>query len=261
MTLKVLSYNIREGGGDRLPAIEAVIRNEQADAMALLEANDQAGAETLARRLGMQIAFGEANSAFHIAWLTRLSVVRWKNHRLAALAKTLLEIEVGWEGAEGTEGSQGVGGPALHLFATHLASRHDYQQPPDEVRAILDVLRPLRLAGQPHLLVGDFNALGPGDPVGDLPPGVEKRGEAVDGAPRPAIRLILEAGYVDCYRTLHPREPGYTYPTGPPGAAWLRLDYIFASPLLAARLSACDVVTEGEAYRASDHFPVWAQFD
>src|SRR5207244_8418505 len=113
---------------------------------------------------------------------------------------------------EGTPRSEGPEPPALPLFATHLASRHDYRQPPDEVQAILDVLRPLALAGLPHLLAGDFNALAPADPVGTPPPGMEKRGEAVEGAPRPAIRRILEAGYVDCYRALHPLQPGYTYP-------------------------------------------------
>lgn len=63
------------------------------------------------------------------------------------------------------------------------------------------------------------------------PPGVEKRGEARPGAERRAIRLLVDAGYVDCYRALHPEEAGYTYPSDAP---WLRLDYIFSSPLLLA---------------------------
>src|SRR5438876_10318196 len=124
MTFKVLTYNICEGGAGRLPAIASVIRPHPGaaapDAVALLEANDRAGAEVLARNLDMHIAFGEANSPFHIAWLSRRPVLRWHNHRLPALAKTLLEIEVGWDGTEGSEGAEGA---ALHLFATHLASR------------------------------------------------------------------------------------------------------------------------------------------
>lgn len=43
-------------------------------------------------------------------------------------------------------------------------------------------------------------------------------------------------------------------------APWLRLDYIFASPEMAARLRACDIVIGEEAERASDHFPIWAEF-
>ncbi|HKC75480.1 MAG TPA: endonuclease/exonuclease/phosphatase family protein [Chloroflexota bacterium] len=111
MTLKVLSYNIREGGDDRLHGIAAIIRKQQPDAVALLEATSRAHALTLARDLRMQLAFGEANNGIHVAWLSRLPIQRTENHRLAALAKTLLEIEVVWQDAP------------LRLFATHLASR------------------------------------------------------------------------------------------------------------------------------------------
>jgi exodeoxyribonuclease-3 len=246
--VKVLSYNIKEGGDARLPFIARIIHAQQPDAVALLEANSHANAEALARQLGMQIVFGKANTPFHIAWLTSLSVLRWENHRLPILSKTLLEIEID---------SNGVGDSTLRLFATHLGSRHDKHTPAEEVPTILNVLRPLVEADQPHLLVGDFNALAPGDPIGPLPEGVEKRGEAIDGAPRPAIAAILEAGYIDCYRVLHPKTPGYTYPSDGP---WLRLDYIFASPALAERLQGCDVVAGGETDRASDHLPIWVEF-
>jgi endonuclease/exonuclease/phosphatase family metal-dependent hydrolase len=243
MTLRVLSYNIREGGNERLPGIAAILRKQQPDAVALLEATSRANALTLAQDLEMQLVFGEANNGIHVAWSSRLPIQRERNHRLAVLAKTLLEIEVAWAGAP------------LRLFATHLASRWDGRQPVDEVPAILDVLHPL--AGHPYLLVGDLNALTPGDPVGTPRRGEEKRGDALPAAPRRAIGLILDAGYVDCYRSLHPETPGYTYPSDAP---WLRLDYILASPQMAARLWACDVVIGEEAERASDHFPIWAEF-
>lgn len=243
MTLRVLSYNLQEGGGDRLESITDVIRQQRPHAVALLEANSQAGALALAHDLGMELVFGEANSEYHVAWLSRLPVRRRENHRLAVLAKTLLEIEVVWAG------------DPLRLFATHLASRHDPHTPAEEIPAILDVIR--HATGRSHLLVGDLNSLGPGDPVGCPPCGEEKRGDALQGASRPALRLILEAGYVDCYRTLHPHVPGYTYPSTAP---WLRLDYVFASPQMAARLRACDIAMGEEAERASDHLPIWAEF-
>jgi exodeoxyribonuclease-3 len=245
MPLKVLSYNIREGGRFRLRALARVIRAQQPDAVALLEANSRVGAQLLARQLGMRLTFGRANNAFHVAWLSHreLPLTRSANHRLPTLAKTLLEIEVLWDGAP------------LRLFATHLAAGRDVLHPAQEAPAILELLRPP--ADQPHLLVGDFNALHPADTVGPPPWGEEKMHDAIDGDPRQAIRCILTAGYTDCYRTLHPDTPGYSYPAETP---WLRLDYIFANPPLAARLSACDVVNDAEAARASDHFPVWAEF-
>lgn len=244
--MKVLSYNIREGGGDRLAAIAAVIRGEAPDAVALLEADDRGAAATLARDLGMDFAFGEANCAAHVAWLSRAPIRRATNHRHPGLAKTLLTIAL--------DGADGAGGP-FHLCATHLASRHEPPEPADEVPILLDLLAPL--AGQPHLLVGDFNALAPGDPVGEPPAGVVPRGEAVAGTPRLAIGRLLDAGYRDCYRARHPAAPGHTYPTDHP---WLRLDYLFASPALAPRLQGCDLVAGDGAVVASDHFPVWAVF-
>ena len=243
LSFEVLGYNIREGGQDRLPEIARVLRSQRADAVALLEATSRSNAERLARDLGMELAFGEANDGYHVAWLNGRPILRSENHRLAVLSKTLLEIEVAQEGHP------------LRLFATHLASRHDAQASEGEIQAILGILGGLR--GEPHLLVGDFNSLGPDDPVGTPPPGVKRRREAKEVAPRPTIRKVVKSGYADCYRRLHPEDPGYTYPSGSP---WLRLDYVFASPEMAARLLSCEVLAGGEAVGASDHLPIRATF-
>jgi endonuclease/exonuclease/phosphatase family metal-dependent hydrolase len=239
-----MSYNICEGGEGRLSRIAAVIRGQAPHAVALLEAASRAHAGELAELLGMELVFGEANNPIgHIAWLSALPVSRSANHRRPDLAKTLLEIEVVADGAP------------LTLFATHLGSRWDVPQPEDEIPVIVSLLR--QAAGRPHALAGDFNALRPGDPVGEPPAGVQRRGDARDGASRRALRPLLDAGYLDCWRALHPEAPGYTYPTDHP---WLRLDYIFASPGPAPALLACDVVQEAETAAASDHFPVVAEF-
>lgn len=241
--MRVLTYNIWNGGEERLDDITAVLAGADPDAVALVEATSRTNAGELARRLGMELVFGEANLGYHVAWLSRLPVRSARNHRPALLAKTLLEIEVASDGA------------SVRLFATHLASRHDPRPPAEEMPAVLDVLKAVGAA--PHVLVGDFNALAVDDAIGEPPPGVEKRGEAVDGVPRLAIAPLVEAGYVDCYRALHPDEPGYTYLAWAP---WLRLDYVFASPALAGRLLECDVVRGDLAARASDHLPVRAEF-
>jgi exodeoxyribonuclease III len=239
--LKVMSFNIQEGGDGRLHVIAELIRAQNADCVALLEADSLTNVEALARDRHMSLTYGEANCPSAVAWLSRLPPVRSKNHRLPALSKTLLEIELVWERAP------------LHLFATHLGSRWDIQQPADEVTTILRVLS--AAGGDLHVLVGDMNALRPGDHIGTPPAGEARRGDAVDGAPRLAIGRILAAGYVDCFRRAHSRSRGFTYPAHAP---WLRLDYIFASPSVAAYLSACDVVDTPAAHRASDHLAVCA---
>ncbi len=235
--MRALSYNILDGGGDRLDQIAAVIRNEAPHVAALQEATHDSAA-ALARGLGMELVFGRGNSIFdlHVAWLSRLPVRRSHNHCLPALAKTLLEIEL----------------DGVRLFTTHLTSRQEEEAHPriPEVRATLGVLRAVQ---DPHLLVGDFNAVAQGDSVGDPPLGVVPRGDAVSGAPRVVLAPFAAAGYVDCYRSLHAAKAGWTYPAATP---WLRLDYAFASSNLAERVRACCVVDGEAARQASDHLPL-----
>jgi exodeoxyribonuclease-3 len=251
MALRLLSYNILMGGEDRLQHIAHVIAQQQPDVVALLEANERTNAETLARQLQMNLTFGTANSEFHVVWLSRLPIIRAENHRLAQLAKTLLEIEVQWEETPVT------------LFATHLQAGRNQESEQlrvAEMHAILSVLQ--QHAHQPHALVGDFNSLHPTDQT-DIPlylATAPEQGEEqmrADQFHRQVIPLLLQAGYMDCYRILHPETPGYTYKLPAPS---LRLDYIFASPSLSNHLWRCDIITGAQASIASDHFPLWAEF-
>jgi exodeoxyribonuclease-3 len=245
MTLRVMIYNICEGGGDRLPAIARLLRGWRADVVALVESSSRPAVEALGQALGMTLVYGQANCPYGVAWLSRLPIRSSKNHRLATLSKTLLEIETEWHQRP------------LRLFATHLADRRQALTHPreDEVRTILGVLAGAGPA--PQLLLGDLNAIRPGDPVGEPAGGEAKVGDALPDAPRRTIQSLLDAGYVDCYRALHPRRPGYTYPSRAP---WLRLDYVFVSPAMAEALASCTIVDGELARRASDHLALTAEF-
>ena len=74
-------------------------------------------------------------------------------------------------------------------------------------------------------------------------------------------------GFVDVYRRFHP-EPGrysffdYRTPDAVQRNIGWRLDYLLASPALAARATAAEIdLAPRRAPRASDHAPVWAEFD
>ncbi|SRR5579884_2286848 len=252
MALKILSYNILSGGQDRLPLIASIIRKQQPDVVSILEANSYSNVEALAHQLKMHLTFGEANerSQTHIAWLSRFPVLQSENYRLPIFAKTLLKIEILWEGTP------------LALFAAHLKAgqyQENDQHRAEEVRTILDILRPL--GEKLHLLAGDLNTIHPTDQL-DVSRFLASRGRKGENEPAPqfprlALPLLLDAGYVDCYRALHATTPGYTYKLPTPG---LRIDYILASPTLAHHLQACDIVIGEEAERASDHLPIWATF-
>ncbi len=235
MSLRIMSYNILFGGEDRISHITNVVREQHPDVLALLEANSEENVAALARELDMEYVFGEANSEFHVAWLSRLPLLRTENHRLPVLTRTLLEIELQWERRR------------VHLFAAHLQHGREEeceQKRVEEIHAILDVMS--HVDNRPRLLVGDLNALHPTDYVGAETP-----------TPREAIPLFLAAGYIDCYRRKHPIAAGYTWKLP---ALSLRLDYMFASIEMALNLHSCDVISSEEAKIASDHLPIVAEF-
>jgi endonuclease/exonuclease/phosphatase family metal-dependent hydrolase len=221
---RVLTWNIWNGGEGRLDEIERVLREQDADVVALQEANDRSAVEALARRLGMELVYGEANSPFAVAWLSRLPIERAQNHRLPVLEKTLLEIEVA----------------GLRLLATHLSAGRTKAHEP---RRISEVEAILSIAGGAGALVGDFNAVHPDDEIGEPPPE-----EPLEHVSRRPVELVLEAGFTDCYRSRHD-DAGWTYLSWRP---WVRIDFVFArrSP------QACEVVETD----ASDHFALAADF-
>ncbi len=257
--MRIVTYNIFYGGQERIPLIAQILRNQNPDLVALQEANDRSNAEQLAGALNMQLIFGESDSAFHVAWLSRLPVSRVRNYQLPILHKgplteftthkTLLSIDVQWNGS------------LLHLCTTHLQAGY-----PDEfeecrlreIEVILEEIQPIQ--GEPLLLVGDLNAFAPDDQVDSLPIGEEGFAEwrFIEQGKRLAIARLQEAGLVDCYRGLHPRQAGYTCDARRRPS--MRIDYCFASPQLAQSLHSCEVINNELTAKASDHLPVQVEF-
>ena len=64
---------------------------------------------------------------------------------------------------------------------------------------------------------------------------------------------------MDGYRSLHPDDKGFTFPTWDPH---VRLDFVFLPAPFASRLSACQVIDDANAVaQASDHFPLLAHLE
>jgi endonuclease/exonuclease/phosphatase family metal-dependent hydrolase len=162
------------------------------------------------------------------------------------------------------------GTPHLLMGDFNAIAPHDRLKASELVRYL--VAMDLRRRQNPHATVGhanlDFVVPGPLrflDPLLRVIPRSKVLCALFDEAgslyaPRGSISTVLKAGYVDCFRSMKPRDPGFTCPAAAPAG---RIDYIFASPELAGRLSGCDVVTEGNGLRgdeASDHLPVVAEF-
>ena len=157
---RVLTYNILIGGTRRIDQIEQMIRAAQPDIVGLVEATNPRVVEELAARLGMDYRMsgrGEHATDWQLALLSRLPITHIQVHcRPGLLSKLLLEV-----------GVQEADGRDLTIFVTHLAAsfssglRGGDSIRREEAREILHLMKAKR--GTPHLLMGDFNSLAPGD--------------------------------------------------------------------------------------------------
>ena len=117
-------------------------------------------------------------------------------------------------------------------------------------------------AGVPVALVGDYNVV-PTD--FDIYRHKSRGRDAViQPAARAAFRRLLDQGWTDALRTLHPDDPQFTFWDYFRDAfgrdAGMRLDHFLLSPDLVKRLKAggVDRWVRGEA-GASDHAPAWIE--
>ncbi|MHB8598629.1 MAG: endonuclease/exonuclease/phosphatase family protein [Ktedonobacteraceae bacterium] len=156
---RILSYNILVGATRRVNQLTSMLQPAQADIIGLVEANDPNVVDTLAERLGMQAmmsARGENSQDWQVALLTRLPVVYSKTYPASdVLFKPVLEVCVEEEN-----------GQQLTIFVTHLSAAFSKRRAGDNIRRreIQEVLHIMaHKHGTPHLLMGDFNSLAPGD--------------------------------------------------------------------------------------------------
>lgn len=323
-SLRLATYNILAGGGDRWPAIQEVVAALNPDVVALQEIEDPEPMRRMAESLGYRAFFGAAPRFRHQGLLSRIPVVAWQNHQdPEAWPRNSLEVEL--------DLGPRARIPRLKVHTVHLtaAFQRRGRGEPDRLRELAAVRRhAARHPRTPHVIMGDFNSLAPGDGIhatdflallsqwrrsgvldevgalGPVPASVRAmrwwrdpempssevsavaragvphlpwlvhpliemvpRGEGTDALvaallPRAAVRSMGDAGYVDCLRVSDPSSDSFTCPTYLPA---VRIDYIFATQDLAELLVSCRVGSEDEglmevAKRASDHFPVVADF-
>jgi endonuclease/exonuclease/phosphatase family metal-dependent hydrolase len=243
VTFRLLTYNIQHGGAGRGRALASVINACTPDLVLLQEATRPAVVEQLAADTGM--AEWRAYKRQSLGFLSRRRVadVSWHQPRFSRHAF----IEVVPAASD------------IRIFGVHLSAVHAAWT---ERRRTFELKRLLASIahhqGGFHVIAGDFNTLAPGEPLetGRLPlrlrPFVWLSGGRIKWR---TVQLVLDAHYVDAYRSRHFQEIGHTFPTSEPH---LRLDYVFVPEQFADRVVTCDVIRHPLAGEASDHFPVLA---
>jgi exodeoxyribonuclease III len=256
-SLRLMTWNIWDGGGERVPLIAEVVAAVNPDVLLLNEADDEAVVADLADRLSYRHLWARGSGDKHIALLTRLPVVDWRVYNRRPLTQAILSATLSVQSTDQPSTSSEVQLFGVHLLPYFMLLPYEFARW-RTVRALLRLTA--REAKAPHLLFGDFNAAFAGERADTRVFSKSRQAQLwLQGSFLPPFALgqTLRAGYTDCFRHLHPDDPGLTWM---PWALSARLDYIFADARMAQRLRACEVVTAAPAGRASDHFPLLAEF-
>jgi exodeoxyribonuclease-3 len=122
----------------------------------------------------------------------------------------------------------------------------------------------LMAEGVPVVLAGDYNVV---PTEADIWPGHHEQANALlQPESRAAFQRLLDQGWTDSLRTLHPEGPLSTF-WGYLRHRWandkgMRLDHLLLSPDLAPRLRAAGVDREARGQDgASDHAPAWIELE
>ena len=244
--MRILSYNIRRGGVGREVALASVICAVHTDIVVLEEAIRPDVVERLALDTGMRHWSSKAGKS--LAFMSRDAVASFAAHRPPISRHAFLEII-----------------PATttwRVFAVHLSAVHAAWT---ERRRMFELRALLRAVGThqngPHILIGDFNTVAPGDifDVSRLPRRLRALVWLSGGHIRwRTIATVLAAGYVDSFRQLHPEDLGYTLPTPDPH---VRLDYAFVPGAFVQHVRSCEIVKTPDVPSASDHFPLLVELE
>lgn len=244
MILRILSYNIRYGGIGREEALASVIRTAGPDIVVLQEATNPDVVQRVARLVGFE---HQGSIRGHsLAYLSRLELSHHAWHTIPLGRRRYLELVLKDSG--------------LRIYGVHLSAVHSNVTERRRVWEIRSLQKGIAEHAKGfHVVTGDFNTLAPGEELDmkRLPARLRAilylTGRKVRWA---VIKMMLEAGYIDAYRSLHP-DAGYTFPTWDPH---IRLDYAFVPKGFSDRIAGCEVISNTARTReASDHLPLLLQ--
>jgi exodeoxyribonuclease-3 len=274
--MKMMTWNIRTGGGDRLDAIAQVIRREAPDVLALQELRgfDRSGARRMhevADAVGMTPHLAPSLLGQPVAVLVRPPgrIVATGSARLH-LHHAAAAVTVATDRGPLTVVSTHLNpvSPRRRVREARWLAAH-YGPAPERfgrgqgwTGAVAD--RVQRMV----VLAGDLNALDPWsdhtDRLARLPEQYRSRHLRRDGtADTGTVAAFDAAGLTDLWRVAGAGE-GLTAPTTRGGGAefsGMRLDYVLGSPPVARIATGGRVVTGDEAEYASDHYPVTVELD
>ncbi|HTL29387.1 MAG TPA: endonuclease/exonuclease/phosphatase family protein [Tepidisphaeraceae bacterium] len=254
--MRLLSYNILDGGEGRADPLAEVMIAQRADIVAVVEADDVAVQERIGKRLKMDYVVGE--SAKHsAACYSRWRIAESINHSALHpdLKGSYLEVKV----LEPAGRTWEIG--VVHMPA-HALEENETQRE-RELATLLKIFASHRRERRPHLLVGDFNS---NSPIQNIDPtkckqSTREEWKANGGhIPRRVVQSILDAGYIDTLAAFDLDQAANrgSFSTQFPGQ---RVDYIFAFGFDKSQVRSAWCEQDRLAKYASDHFPVGVEIE
>ena len=248
MLIRVLTYNILDGGKGREKYILEVIQSVKPDVVVVQEVINENILNFLAHRLQMQLFVEKGKGKRRVGLLSHLPVKNFKSPNITfPMWRNFIEAEIQYQPDK-----------VFKMFGVHLIANlwvgFELWRLL-EIRYITKYIQ--QFSRQLCLLAGDFNTVAPNDKIvkSTMPYSLRTilwfQGNQVY---RFAIRFLMSFGYIDCYRLKRPNEDGYTLP---PPAPNTRLDYFFVNRAMERQVKDCWVVREPKSVEmASDHYPV-----
>lgn len=245
MAIRLLSYNIRFGGGNRIPLIAAVISALEPDLVVLQEATNPHAVDRLAAEAGFRHVL--RRPGWSVAWLGREAPRGHQWHR-PVHGRGFLEVE--------------PGGCDLRVVGLHLPAGLSARGERARLRHVDGMLESLGGGADDRtVLVGDLNSVSRGDEprVAAMPLWLRLLLHFDGGIRTDVIDRFAHEGWIDAFRRLHPEQPGFTLP---PAAPQVRLDYLLVPHAVIPSVTACGPVDDVPLVeRASDHLPLLSVFD
>ena len=250
MKYAVMSYNLFEGAQESYSQLVDFINANNVDILCLQEVNGWhdnsfARLKDFAKKCGLtNYVFGDSNTEFKLATLSKYPLL--SSHVYTdGFWHSLIESRIAIDEAE------------LTVFNVHLNPR--WEEPrKEEVKQLLTLVK----TNEPTLIVGDFNSLSKQDNyTPSLLHELQVRGITKFGRDELefSVTTILEtAGFIDVAATFDSKTA--TVPSAfnkdKNHEVPLRLDYIFASPSVAAAATSVSVIKNANTDAISDHYPI-----
>jgi exodeoxyribonuclease-3 len=249
--MKLMTYNILNGGNERLPNIIEIIKKESPDYLTINEANTFAKDNNkILKEVANKTNFPFFDIAlsgeydYHVAVFSKYPFK--KITKLQPLMRACLVAQIDSVFGE------------LSIASLHLTPYTEDLRHPE-----IDSIIKFQNQFQNRILMGDMNSLSKHD---NYDQGIIRKFNdmqikkfTTDGKLRfDAIEKILSVGYYDCGLQMN-KNKEYTAPTSIneyKAHFNMRLDYIFLSKTLLPHLKQYKVIKNSLTEKASDHYPV-----